>query len=167
MLVLGASGTLGATAVQAAKLLGAARVVGAARRVEAVPAEADEVVRLEGDYGCRRRRSSSTASGASRPSGRSPRPRPASASSSSASRPARPRRSSPRGCAARWRASSAIRSFAVPPEVRAEGYRELCVHARDGRIHFDVETYPLEQLAEAWERQSSGSPGVKIVVELT
>src|SRR3954467_15295274 len=50
VLVLGASGTLGATVVQAARVLGAARVIGAARRVEGVPAAADEVVRLEGDY---------------------------------------------------------------------------------------------------------------------
>ena len=54
----------------------------------------------------------------------------------------------------------------TPPDARAEGYRELCVHARDGRIRFDVETYALDEIAEAWERQSSGSPGVKIVVEL-
>ena len=26
----------------------------------------------------------------------------------------------------------------TPPEVRAAGYRELCEHARDGRIRFEV-----------------------------
>jgi hypothetical protein len=55
----------------------------------------------------------------------------------------------------------------TPPEVRAAGYRELCEHARDGRIRFAVETYPLDRIADAWERQASGSPGVKIVVDLS
>jgi hypothetical protein len=37
-------------------------------------------------------------------------------------------------------------------------------HAREGRVRFEVETYGLDRIAEAWERQSSGSPGAKIVV---
>jgi NADPH2:quinone reductase len=166
VLVLGASGTLGATAVQAAKQLGAARVVGAARRVEAVPDAADEVVRLEGDYelppatvvvdglwGEPAERALSVAVPGVRfvQLGQSAGP---SASLESAW---------VRGKMARILGHSL---FAVPPDVRAEGYRELCVHARDGRIRFDIETYALEQIAEAWERQSSGSPGVKIVVAL-
>ena len=47
----------------------------------------------------------------------------------------------------------------TPPEVRAAGYRELCEHARAGRIRFDVETYELDRIAAAWERQASGKPG--------
>ena len=54
----------------------------------------------------------------------------------------------------------------VPPDVRAHGYRELCVHARDGRVQFGIEAYALDAIAEAWERQASGSPGVKVVVDL-
>ena len=54
--------------------------------------------------------------------------------------------------------------FSTPPAVLASGYRELCEHARDGRIAFEIERYPLEQIAAAWERQASGSPGAKIVV---
>ena len=57
--------------------------------------------------------------------------------------------------------------FAIPPDVLASGYRELCEHTRDGRVRFDTETYELERIGEAWERQASGSPGAKIVVDLT
>jgi NADPH:quinone reductase-like Zn-dependent oxidoreductase len=57
--------------------------------------------------------------------------------------------------------------FAIPPEILVAGYRELCVHVRDGRIAFPTDSYPLERIAEAWERQSSGSPGAKIVVTLS
>ena len=56
--------------------------------------------------------------------------------------------------------------FATPPDVLAKGYRELCELARDSRVRFAVETYPLERIAEAWERQASGSPGAKIAVAL-
>ena len=55
VLVLGASGVVGQIAVQAAKLLGAGRVVAAARDAEALERAgtlgADELVRLEGDFG--------------------------------------------------------------------------------------------------------------------
>ena len=94
-----------------------------------------------------------------------PRP-PASGSSSSASPPARRRGSSPPGFGARRRGCSAMRSARRHPRYAAAGYRELCGHAREGRVRFDVETYELDRIAEAWERQASGSPGVKIVVEL-
>jgi NADPH2:quinone reductase len=56
--------------------------------------------------------------------------------------------------------------FSTPAEVIAAGYSELCEHAREGRIHFDVETFNLEDVAAAWERQASGSPRAKIVVRV-
>jgi len=37
---------------------------------------------------------------------------------------------------------------------------------RDGRIEVAVERYPLERVGDAWERQASGSPGVKPVLTL-
>jgi NADPH2:quinone reductase len=167
VLVLGASGTVGATAVQGAKALGAAHVVGAARRVENIPAAADQVVRLEGDYelppatvivdtlwgepvaralaaaglGVRLVQLGQSAGG--------------SATLESAW---------VRGKMARILGLS-LR--ATPTEVRADAYRELCGHAHDGRITFDVERYELDRVAEAWERQASGSPGVKIVVDVS
>jgi hypothetical protein len=50
--------------------------------------------------------------------------------------------------------------------VIANGYRELCEHAREGRIHFEIEAFGLDDVAAAWERQASGSPGAKIVVRI-
>jgi hypothetical protein len=35
---------------------------------------------------------------------------------------------------------------------------------RDGRIDFEVARFELDDVASAWERQASGSPGAKIVV---
>ena len=56
--------------------------------------------------------------------------------------------------------------FTTPADELAKGYRELCEHARDGRIRFDVETYDLDRIADAWQRQASGSPGAKVVVRV-
>ena len=166
VLVLGASGTLGATVVQAAKVLGAGRVIGAARRVEGVPDEADDVVRLEGAYAMpeatvvidglwgepAERALDSAANGLRFVQ-----------LGQSAGATAKIESAWLRGKAARI-LGHALAS--TPPDVRASGYRELCEHARDGRIRFEIATYELDRIAEAWERQASGSPGVKIVVEL-
>ena len=131
VLVLGASGTLGATAVQGAKLLGA-RVIGAARRVEAVPEAADEVVALEGDYELppatvvidglwgepAARALAAAAQGVLFVQlGQS-----AGASSTLES-------SWVRGKVARILGHSLHN---VPADARAEGYREICTHARTG-----------------------------------
>jgi hypothetical protein len=56
--------------------------------------------------------------------------------------------------------------FDVPDEVARTGYRELCEHAREGRIAFQFERFALDQVAAAWERQASGSPGSKLLIEL-
>jgi hypothetical protein len=37
---------------------------------------------------------------------------------------------------------------------------------RDGRIAFRVQDFALDDVAEAWQRQASGSPGSKIVVSV-
>jgi len=166
VLVLGASGTLGATAVQGAKLLGAKRVVGAARRTEAVPDAADEVVGLDGDYelpeatvivdalwGIPFERAIAVAARGVR----------VVQLGQSAGPTATLQSSSIRGNLTNILGLSV---FMAPLEVIARGYRELCEHARDARIRFDVTTYPLDAIAEAWQRQATGSPGTKIVVEL-
>lgn len=54
--------------------------------------------------------------------------------------------------------------YSVPRDAAAVGFRELCEHARDGRIRFELEHFELARVGEAWERQASGSPGAKIVV---
>jgi NADPH2:quinone reductase len=166
VLVLGASGTVGATAVQGAKLLGAARVIGAARRVDAIPDAADEAIALDGDYelppatvvvdalwGEPGARALAAASHGVRfvQLGQSAGPEAPIASAWV------------RGKMAEIRGLSL---GSVPADVRTEGYRELCVHAREGRIRYEIEAYELDAIAEAWERQASGSPGVKITVDL-
>jgi NADPH:quinone reductase len=46
----------------------------------------------------------------------------------------------------------------------SNAHRRMIEHIRAGRLKVDVQTYPLERAAEAWERQRSG-PDAKIVVE--
>jgi NADPH:quinone reductase-like Zn-dependent oxidoreductase len=167
VLVLGASGTLGATVVQAAKLLGAARVIGAARRVEGVPDAADEVVRLEGDYTLPK--ATLIVDGLWG--------EPVERALAAAADDVRLVQLGQSASATAQIQSAWIRGKAThilghalgstPPDVRAAGYRALCEHARAGRIVFETATYPLDRIAEAWERQASGSPGVKIVIDLS
>ena len=166
VLVLGASGTLGATALQGAKLLGARRVIGAARRTERIPACADEVVDLardddlpaaslivDGLWGEPFERALASAPAGVRVVHLGQSAGPAATLLSAWVR----------GKVATILGHSL---FSVPSEVARRAYRELCVHALEGRIGFEIERYPLEHVAEAWQRQASGSPGAKIVVEL-
>jgi hypothetical protein len=55
--------------------------------------------------------------------------------------------------------------FAVPAETFREQYLRLIRHAAAGEIVFDIETYPFERVAEAWERQAAGA-NAKLVVTL-
>jgi NADPH2:quinone reductase len=165
VLVLGASGTAGGIALQAAKLLGAKRVIGAARQLDAVPDAADEKVDVDGElpeatlivdalWGDPFERALASAAHGARivHFGQS----------------AGPTATIP---------SAAVRGkmidlhghslFAIPHEVVARGFRELCEHVAAGRIEASVEAYPLDGIAEAWERQASGSPRGKIVLTLS
>jgi NADPH2:quinone reductase len=56
--------------------------------------------------------------------------------------------------------------FAVPRGEFREHYLRLVGHAAAGEIAFDVESYPLERIAEAWERQASGA-NAKLVVTVS
>jgi hypothetical protein len=56
--------------------------------------------------------------------------------------------------------------FALPASTFREQYLRLVGHAAAGEIVFDIETYPFERLAEAWERQTAGA-NAKLVVTLT
>jgi NADPH2:quinone reductase len=162
VLVLGASGTVGSIALQAAKLLGAKRVIGAARNLDFVSAAADDKVDVNGDlpeatlivdalWGDPFERALASAAHGARVVhlGQS----------------AGPTATVP---------SAAVRGkmidvhghslFAIPHDVVARGFRELCEHVAAGRIDASVESYPLDRVGDAWERQASGSPGTKIVL---
>jgi NADPH2:quinone reductase len=166
VLVLGASGSLGRTAVQGAKLLGAKRVIGAARRTENVPQVADDVVEIDGSesypaatvivdglWGEPVERALAAAQNGVR----------VVQLGQSAGPTATLQSGWVRGKAANILGHAL---HLAPHDVFTAGYRELAEHARDGRIHYEVETYELDRVAEAWERQSSGSPGAKIVISL-
>jgi NADPH2:quinone reductase len=56
-------------------------------------------------------------------------------------------------------------NFALSAEERDRAYLELLEHVIAGRIALDVQRFPLDDAAEAWELQRSG-PGGKVVVEL-
>jgi NADPH:quinone reductase len=166
VLVLGASGILGGAAVQGAKLLGAKRVVGAARRTELIPDAADEVIEIDGSesypeatmivdglWGAPFERAFATAAPGVR----------VVQLGQSAGPTATLESGWVRGKLANILGHSL---HAVPADARTAGYRELSAHALMGDMHFDVETYELDRIAEAWERQSTGSPGAKIVVSI-
>jgi NADPH2:quinone reductase len=56
-------------------------------------------------------------------------------------------------------------NFALSHDDLRRAQLELLEHAAAGRIVIPIERYPLDRVAEAWERQRSG-PGGKVVVEL-
>ena len=165
VLVLGASGSLGGAAVQGAKVLGARCVIGAARRVEAVPEAADEAVSVDGQlpqatvvidalWGEPAERALAAAATGVR----------FVQLGQSAGSDATLQSALVRGKVVNILGHSL---FSTPPDVLASGYRELCEHARDCRIRFELETYELARIGEAWARQASGSPGAKIVIAVS
>jgi NADPH2:quinone reductase len=165
VLVLGASGSAGGIAVQAAKLLGAKRVIGAARNIDAVPDAADEKVDVNGDF-----------------------PEatlivdalwgePLERALASAAPGARIVNFGQSAGATATLPSATVRAkaielyghslFGVPQDVLTRGFDELCGHVAAGRITVTTESFPLERVAEAWERQASGSPRAKVVLTLS
>ena len=166
VLVLGASGSVGSAAIQGAKVLGAKRVVGAARKPDKVTDAADEVVDLSGSDELPEATVVIDALWGE----------PAERALERAARDVRYVQLGQSAGPAASVQSGWVRGrmmnilgfslFVAPAEVVAQGYRELCEHARDGRVRFDVESFPLEDVAEAWKRQASGSPGAKIVVSV-
>jgi NADPH2:quinone reductase len=179
VLVLGGTGTVGLVAVQAAKLLGAQRVVAAGRNPErlrrAAELGADATVSLdeEDDLAAAFKQ----AAGGDGPTyivdplwGP-----PAVAAIQAAARGWRLVQIGQSAGAEVSLASAPIRGkqgevygftdFAVPKDVLREHYLRLVGHAAAGEIVLDLETYPFERVAEAWERQAGGA-AAKIVVTL-
>jgi NADPH2:quinone reductase len=179
VLVLGATGTVGLVAVQAAKLLGAAHVVAAGRnaaRLErAAELGADATVNLDAD--------DLVAAFKEATGGAGPTyivdtlwAAPAAAAIQAAAPGYRLVQVGQSAGPEASLASAAIRGkmgelygftdFAVPEDDFRRHYLRLVDHAAAGEIVFDIDAYPLERVAEAWQRQTDGATG-KIVVTLT
>jgi NADPH2:quinone reductase len=178
VLVLGGTGTVGLAAVQAARLQGAERIVAAGRRPEGLEEAralgAHAVVRLdEPDLA----EALKEAAGGDGPTvvidplwGE-----PFVAATEAAAPGARFVQIGQSAGPAATLASGVVRgkqleiygysNFVVPAETRRGAYTELVSHAARGEVSFPVETYPLERVSEAWERQAGG-PSAKLVVRL-
>jgi NADPH:quinone reductase len=179
VLVLGATGTVGLVATQAAKLLGAKRVVAVGRNPErlkrAAELGADATVSLDEDDLVAAFKDAAGGDGpthivdtlwglpavaaiqAAAPGWRLVQiGQSAGAEVSLASAPIRGKMGELYG----------YTDFAVPKDEFREQYLRLVGHAAAGEVVFDIETYPFERVAEAWERQAAGA-NAKIVVTLT
>jgi NADPH:quinone reductase len=179
VLVLGATSTVGLVATQVAKLLGAERVVAVGRnpdRLErAAELGADVTVRLEEDDLAAAFKEAAGGDGPTHIVDTLWGP-PAAAAIQAASPGYRFVQLGQSADAEAALASAAIRGkmgeiygysdFAVPAETFCEQYLRLIGHAAAGEIVFDIETYPFDRVAEAWERQAAGAHA-KLVVTLT
>jgi NADPH2:quinone reductase len=179
VLVLGATGTVGLVATQAAKLLGARRVVAAgrnqARLQRAGELGADATVSLDEDDLVAAFKEAAGGTGPTYIVDMLWGP-PAAAAIQAAAPGWRLVQVGQSAAAEASLASAAIRGkmgeifgftdFAVAPGEFREQYLRLVGHAAAGDIVLDIETYPLERIAEAWARQAEGA-GAKIVVTLT
>jgi NADPH:quinone reductase len=176
VLVLGATGASGLVALQAARLLGAARVVAAGRRPEglarAAALGADATVSLHEEPLADALRRASGGDGPTLVVDPLWGP-PLVAALEAAAPGARIVHFGQSAGAEASIPSSLVRgkqlelsgfsNFAVPADVWHDAYAELLEHARAGRIRLEIETYPLERIGEAWERQAA-VPGAKLVV---
>jgi len=179
VLVLGATGTVGLVATQAAKLLGARRVVAVGRNAgrlkRAAELGADVTVSLEDDDLVAAFREAAGGDGPTHIVDTLWGP-PAVAAIQAASPGWRLVQIGQSADAEVMLASAVVRGkmgevygytdFAVPRNTFREHYLRLVGLAAAGEIVFDIETYPAERVAEAWERQAAGA-NAKLVVTLT
>jgi NADPH:quinone reductase-like Zn-dependent oxidoreductase len=172
VLVLGATGNAGQIALQAAKLRGA-HVIAAGRDPDGLERArqlgADEVVRLDEPNLVERLGSPTYVYD----------PlwgEPLAAAAQAAARGARIVHVGQSAGAEATLSSAAVRgkglelygysNFLVPPEVLDREYRALVEHVTRGEVTIDVERVPFDEVTNAWERQASGSPKRKLVLEL-
>jgi NADPH2:quinone reductase len=178
VLVLGATGTVGLAAVQAARIIGAQVIVAAGRRPEnlerAVEAGATSTVRLDCENLPQALRDAAGGDGFTvviDPLWG----KPAVAALEAAAPGARIVQLGQSAGAAAEIASAAVRGKQLnilgyanpqlPLELRRTAYLELLAHAAARDVKFPIETFPFEQVTDAWELQAAG-PGTKVVVTL-
>jgi NADPH:quinone reductase len=178
VLVLGATGTVGLVAVQGARLLGAGRVVAAGRNEEALAraaeSGADATVRLGGDDDAAALREACGGEGPSLVIDPLWGP-PLVAALEAAAPGARVVNIGQSAGPEASITSAAVRgkqleilgysNFAVPEDVLQREYRALAERAAAGEVRLELDEVPLEDVAEAWRRQSEGA-GRKVVVRI-
>jgi NADPH2:quinone reductase len=176
VLVLGATGTVGSVAVQAARLLGASRVVAAGRdaaRLErSMRIGADATVHLDGGDPEQAFREAFPDGGPDLVIDPLWGP-PALAAIAIAPIGMRFVNLGQSAGASVELTSAAVRGrlleiightvFEAPHDDLARGHRAMLGHVAAGELEIDIETYPLERAAEAWEAQKAG-PAHKLVV---
>ncbi|HST54844.1 MAG TPA: zinc-binding dehydrogenase [Solirubrobacteraceae bacterium] len=170
VLVLGASGPVGLIAVQAAKLMGAGRVVAAARSANglelAASLGADATVDIAGTEdlaGAFREAAGGGVDVTIDPLWGAP----AAAAAAAASKGGRLVQLGESAGSEATLTSASVRgnmlsilgysNFDVPQEELADAYRQLAAHAVAGRLKVEYDSYPLERVEEAWERQRQGA----------
>ena len=177
VLVLGATGAVGGVAVQAAKLLGAGRVVAADRPDERLhrllDRGADAVVEIDGRDDLAER-IKDAAQGAVDVTIDMLWGAPALAAMHAAARGARHVEVGNMAGAEIALPASLIRSVSLdvrgfsvahpPLDLKRDAYLRLTGHAARGDIAIDVRPRPLDQVAEAWERQRRAAGGPKTVL---
>jgi NADPH:quinone reductase-like Zn-dependent oxidoreductase len=177
VLVLGATGAVGSIAVQAAKLLGAGRVVAASRPSERLQRllgrGADAIVEFGGDRDlCGAIKEA--AGGEVHVTIDTLWGEPAAAAIGAAARGARHIQVGQIADVDMRLPAPAVRSVSLdlcgfsvahpPIDVRRAGYLRLTQHTERGEIVVDVERFPFEQVATAWERQREATGGAKLVL---
>jgi NADPH2:quinone reductase len=179
VLVLGGTGTVGLVAVQAAKLLGAARVVAAGRN----PARLERARELGADATVSLDETDLAAAFKEAVGGEGPTyivdtlwGTPAIAAIQAAGPGYRLVQIGQSAGAEASLPSAALRGkmgeiygytdFAVPRDDFRREYLRVAEHAAAGQIVFDIQAYPFERVAEAWQRQADAATG-KVVVTLT
>ena len=174
VLVLGATGAVGSIAVQAARLLGAGRVVAADRPDERQHRlGADAVVELDGSDGLTERIKEAAGGEVDVTIDMLWGP-PALAAMGAAARFARHvevgNMAAPEIALAAPLIRSAsldLRGFSVahpPLELKRDAYLRLTQHAAAGDIVVDIRPCPLDDVADAWERQRKAAGGAKTVL---
>jgi NADPH:quinone reductase len=175
VLVLGATGAVGRVALQAARVLGAKRVVAAGRDERrlhrAVELGADAAISLDEENLVERIRETSGGDG----------PtlivdplwgEPARVVTEAAAPNARIVQMGQSAGPDATLASAVVRgkqlsilgytNFQLTPDERIAAYVDLTAHVAAGRIQVDVDTFPLEGVADAWRAQQEGAKAVVV-----